>query len=62
MIDQIDPNIDMINLNQLSVNQLIVIYNGYDQQLEQYERSCIKQKLINMGACSNYVLQYEGKL
>ncbi len=63
----------MIDFTDMSVNKLVMIYNsinkdvvdtslGYHQQKEQREILRIKQQLINMGACSNYVLNYEGKL
>tara|TARA_R110000822_G_scaffold117893_2_gene250412 strand:+ start:615 stop:812 length:198 start_codon:yes stop_codon:yes gene_type:complete len=64
--------IDQIDLTDMSVNQLVMIYNfinrdvntsvGYNQQKEQHDILRIKKKLINMGQLSNYVLHYEGKL
>ena len=62
--------IDQINLADLSVNQLVMIYNhineiavdGYNKQKAKHDILRIKKKLINMNELSDYVLQYEGKL
>ena len=62
--------IDQINLTDLSVNQLVVIYNhinerdvdGYNKQKAKHDILRIKKKLINIDQLSEYVLEYEGKL
>ena len=62
--------INQINLTDLSVNQLVVIYNhinerdvaGYNKQKAKHDILRIKKKLINIDQLSEYVLEYEGKL
>ena len=60
----------MSKLDNLSVKQLCLYYNfilqrEYDLNYDLVhcaKTTEIKQQLIDMGACSNYVLEYRGKL
>ena len=65
--------IDQIDLTDMSVNQLVAIYNnlnkdvvdtriGYHQQKQKHDIMRIKKKLIFLKQTSEYVLDYEGKL
>ena len=68
--------IDQIDLSDWSVKQLCQFHNsviasgcnmnehGYNYHYDDNDQiiNQVKQQLIHMGACSNYVLQYEGKL
>ena len=62
--------IDQINLTDLGVNQIVAYYNhinvkeveGYELQKKKQDIHRIKNKLINLQACSELLRNYEGRL